>query len=313
MQNFDLLRIDGHAMRVFVSVCETSSVSRTAELFELNQSTISHTLDKMRAALGDPLFVKAGRCITPSEKALAILPRVQQILADIEGLVAPEKYDVSLDSRPIAIAISTPALLNEMKGLQSSLALNVPHTRLEIKRLAPRSRIVEMLTQNECELAIAVSGFRYPATLNHCAFGTEELVVYFDPSCRDPIRTTEDYSNARHGVVNYGGSVKSEIERALSLLGVKREVSLVAPTASMLGALIQSTDIIATMPRRLSDETYRGLSYVSLPFTVPSIDYDLVWHRRYENSGRNLWLRKLILGTRSSEFKPASTELKKEK
>ena len=299
MQNIDIFRIDGHTLRVFVSVCETSSVSRTAELFELNQSTISHTLEKMRSALGDPLFIKAGRSITPSEKALAILPRVQQILADIEGLVTPEGYDVSLDTRPVVIAIPTPALLEEMKSLESILSQKAPGIRLEIRRLAPRNRIVEMLAQDECELAIAASGYRYPTILNHCAFGQEELVVFFDPSCRAPIRTIEDYANARHGVVNFGGGVKSEIENALTLMGVKREVSLVAPTASMLGGLIKGTDMVATMPRRLAGHSYQGLSFVVPPFSVPDIVYDLVWHRRYESSGRNMWLRKLTLDARS--------------
>ena len=64
MKNFDTLRLDGHALRVFVAVCETGSVSKTADLFNLNQSTISHTLEKLRSAIGDPLFVKAGRGIT---------------------------------------------------------------------------------------------------------------------------------------------------------------------------------------------------------------------------------------------------------
>jgi LysR family transcriptional activator of mexEF-oprN operon len=311
MQNIDLFRIDGHALRVFVSVCETSSVSRTAELFELNQSTISHTMDKMRLALGDPLFVKAGRSITPSEKALAILPRVQQILADIEGLVTPERYDFSSDSRPVVIAIPTPALLEEMKSLEASLSQKAPGIRLEIRRLAPRNRIVEMLTQDECELAIAVSGYRYPSVLNHCAFGQEELVVFFDPSCRAPIRTIEDYANARHAVVNFGGGVKSEIEKALTLAGVKREVSLVAPTASMLGDLIKGTDMVATMPRRLGDHSYRGLSFMAPPFSAPDIVYELVWHRRYENSGRNMWLRELTLDARSPGFTPTVSNAKR--
>lgn len=311
MHNIDLLRIDGHALRVFVSVCETSSVSRTAELFELNQSTISHTLEKMRSALRDPLFIKAGRSITPSEKALAILPRVQQILADIEGLVTPECYDISSDSRPVVIAIPTPALLEEMKMLKSSLSKKAPDIRLEIRRLAPRNRIVEMLSQDECELAIAVSGYRYPSILNHCAFGQEELVVFFDPSYRAPIRTIEEYADARHGVVNFGGGVKSEIEKALTLAGVTREVSLVAPTASMLGDLIKGTDMVATMPRRLGDHSYQGLSFVAPPISLPNIVYDLVWHRRYENSGRNMWLRELTLDARSPDFKSTESNAKR--
>ena len=126
MQNFDLFRVDGHALRVFLSVCETGSVSRTAELFNLNQSTISHTLEKMRSAFGDPLFVKSGRGITPTEKALGMVPRVQQILADIEGLVTPESYDPSKDARPIVLGISTPALLNDMRALHAKALQEAP-------------------------------------------------------------------------------------------------------------------------------------------------------------------------------------------
>lgn len=301
MENFDLFRIDGHTLRVFLSVCETGSVTRTAEIFGLNQSTISHTLDKMRAAVGDVLFVKTGRNITPSEKSIAILPRVQKILADIEGLVAPEDYDVSVDTRPVRIAIPTPALLTDMKTLHARLSKRGPGVTLDIRRLAPRNRVVDMLDQNEVELAIAISGFKYPVTLNRCIYGLEDLVIFYDSACRGPVHSIEDYSLARHGVVSFGGNEKSEIEKSLAEHGLKREISLSAPTTSMLGDLIRGTDVIVTMPRRLSDFTYRGLSHVALPFPVPPIVYDLVWHRRYENSGRNKWLRNLVLDARENK------------
>ena len=298
MQNFDLFRVDGHALRVFLSVCETGSVSRTAELFNLNQSTISHTLEKMRSAFGDPLFVKSGRGITPTEKALGMVPRVQQILADIEGLVTPESYDASKDARPIVLGISTPALLNDMRALHAKALQEAPGIKLDIKRLAPRDRLQEMLSQDEAEVAICVAGFRYGPTLNHCVYGTEKSVVYYDPNVRGPVTTVEEYAAARHGVVNFGGSQKSEVEKRLAELGMKREVALVAPTASMLGDLIAGTDIIATMPQRLSEFAYRGLSYAMPPFGMSDIVYDLVWHRRYDRSGRNTWLRNLILESR---------------
>lgn len=300
MQNIDLFRIDGHTLRVFISVCETGSISRTADIFGLNQSTISHTIEKMRSAIGDPLFVKTGRQITPSEKALAIAPRVQQILSDIEGLVATEDYDAALDARPFIVAIPTPALLTEVRTLSIKLAKEAPQTRLEVRRLAPRSRIVEMLTRDEAEMAIAVSGVRYPSSLDYCAFGSDELVVFFDGECREPIQTVEDYVAARHAVVDFGGGVKSEIEKRVSELGLTREVALVAPTASMLGDLIRGSNLIATMPKGLSRNAYRSLSYVPPPFELSKIQYELVWHRRYENSGRHLWLRNMILEVREA-------------
>ena len=301
MEKFDLLRLDGHALRIFASVCETGSVSRTAELFELNQSTISHTLDKMRSAVGDQLFVKSGRGITPSEKALAILPRVQKILADIEGLVAPEQYDVSKDPKPVVLAIPTPALLHDMKTLHANLLAAEPSIEFEIRRLAPREHVTNMLSQDEADLAITVAGFRYPAVLNHCHYGEDSLVVFYDSDVRGPIRTAKEYAEARHGAVNFGGTTKSVVARALNELGLKRKISLVAPTASMLGDLIKGTDTIATMPRRLANAAYSGLAYAPPPFVLPAIEYHLVWHRRYEQSGRNTWLRSQVLAARTRE------------
>lgn len=301
MENFDLFRLDGHALRVFVSVCETGSVSRTASLFDLNQSTISHTLDKMRTAVGDPLFVKSGRGITPSEKALAMLPRVQKILADIEGLVAPEQYDVSREVRPFVLAIPTPALLHDMKTLHANLLAAEPKVEFELRRLAPREMVTQTLSEDEADLAITVAGFRYPAVLNHCHYGTDRLVVFYDPNFRGPIETAKAYSEARHGTVNFGGDTKSVVARALNELGLKRRVSLVAPTASMLGDLVKGTDIVATMPQRLAVAAYQGLAFCAPPFALPDIEYDLVWHRRYEESGRNAWLRKQVLAARSAD------------
>ena len=118
-----------------------------------------------------------------------------------------------------------------------------------------------------------------------------------DPKCRPPVRTAEDFAEARHGVINFGGQTKSVVERALGELGLKRKVTLVAPTASMLGDLIRGTDIIATMPTRLAS-TYHGLKHEPPPFVLPSIEYQLVWHRRNEESGRNMWLREVALNSR---------------
>lgn len=311
MQDFDLFRLDGHTLRVFASVCETGSVSRTAALFDLNQSTISHTLDKMRSAVDDPLFVKSGRGITASEKALAMLPRVQRILADIEGLVAPEDYDVSRDNKPVILGIPTPALLHEMKVLHAALLAAAPNIEFEIRRLAPRERVTEMLSADEADLAITVAGIRYPAVLNHCHYATDSLVVFYDPKCRGPIVSSEDYANALHGTVSFGGDSKSVAARALVELGLRRRISLVAPTASMLGDLIKGTEIVATMPSRLANSAYEGLAWCKPPFVLPVLEFHLVWHRRYEHSGRNAWLRRQVLAARQPDVQLAASMTKK--
>ena len=294
MENFDIMRLDGHALKVFLSVCQTGSVSRTAELFDLNQSTISHTLDKVRAAIGDPLFVKAGRGITPTEAALALVPRIENLLVDLESMASADTYDITKELGRFIVAISTPALLKDVKLFQSRIKQSAPNAQFELRRLAPRNRITQILDEQEAELAIAVSGFKYPSTLNHFTYGYDELVVFYDPGHRGPVYTLDEYIEASHGVVNFGGNVKSVVETELAERGRSRNISLVSPTASMLGDLIKGTDIITTMPKRLADRVYNGLWYCPVPFALPFVTYDVVWHRRLEHSGRHVWLRNMV-------------------
>ena len=296
MEDFDIFRLDGHCLRIFVSVFETNSVSRTAELFGLNQSTISHQIEKMRAAVGDPLFVRSGRGVTPTEKAIALLPRVQWILSEIEGLLEPEQYLAAVDSRPFVIAIPTPAVLEDIGALYARLQTEAPDMQLVVRRLAPRSRITEMLHEDEADLAIAVRGLRYPVTLKSCPYGQDDLAVFYDPDKRAAPDTLSDYAAAKHAVVSFGGGVKSVVDQAMEAQGVARKISIVAPTASTLGELVKGTTTIATMPRRLDGlASFANLAQCAPPFTAPQVEYDLVWHRRYENSARNIWLRRQVL------------------
>ncbi|WP_300039560.1 LysR family transcriptional regulator [uncultured Roseobacter sp.] len=295
MENFDILRLDGHTLRVFLMVYEIGSISRTADVFNLNQSTISHTVDKMRAAVGDPLFVKSGRGITPTERAETIAPRVQEILAGLEGLVAVKNYEASRDTLPFCIGLPTPALIPQIKIVQDTLSALAPNVQFRVGRLAPRERMSEMLSLAEIDLAIAINVTNLPATLNSARYGEDNLVIYYDPNMRSPIETVEEYAKANHCVAGLGGNSKSIVETALDLQGLKRKITLISPTASTLGQFVAGTDMIATMPLGLARESYRDLAYCVPPFTLPQLNYDLVWHRKFENSGRNKWFRDLLL------------------
>ncbi len=301
MDNFDIYGVDGHKLRVFAKIFETRSISRTAEAFELNQSTISHTLDRLRSAIGDPLFVKAGRGIEPTEKTIAIMPRVLEIVGALEGLVAPDNYVPATDQSPFVLAIPTPALLPETQTIYLTLSKFAPNMRLELSRLAPREFLSKMLRDSEADLAISISSVRYPSFLNHVPFQDDQLVIFYDPAQRGPVTTIEEYATAKHAVVDFGGKTSSIVEIELNKLNLRRTVTFVAPTASMLGTFIKGTDLIATMPSRLVHSAYEDLSYCVPPVHLPPLRYDLIWHRRFENSPRNIWLRDITLASRNPD------------
>lgn len=298
MENFDLYKLDGHTLRVFAMVLETGSVTRAAEKCQLSQSTVSHCLDKMRAALGDPLFMKSGRRIMPTEMALTVQPRVRHILASLESLVDSDAYDPARDTRPMAVGIPSPSLLTEMQTVSRRLGEEAPDVLLKIVRLAPRSMLLEMLEDGRADVAISVAADSYPSVLTHLPYASEDMMVFYDPNVRPPVKTIEDYFAARHGVVDFGGSSESMVDLGIRDIGLERRVSVVAPTASTLADLIEGTDVICTMPVGLSRAAYSKLGYTKPPFDLPPLRYDMVWHKRFDQSGRNQWLRRLLLDAR---------------
>ena len=300
MENSDVFRLDGQTLRLFLSLCETSSVSKTAEAFGLNQSTVSYGLEKLRSAVGDPLFVRSGRGITPTDKAIALQPRVQEILAGLEGLVASEQYDPRIDSRPFIIAVPSPAFLPEIRKIEKTLHAQSARSMLEVRRLAPRERLTEMLSSGDVDLAIAVADGPYKVVLNHCDYGKDDLVVFYDPVVRGPVWAPEEYARARHAVTGFGGKTPSIVDRALASASITRKVALAAPTASSLRDLIPGTDMIATMPRAMHNSVLQNLAYCAPPFDLPPVVHHLVWHRRYDHSGRNQWLRRVVLAARNA-------------
>ena len=72
MKKIDFKRLDGQVLHMFLIILQESSVSLAAERLGVTQSTVSHALNKLRIILGDPLFVRSGQGLTPTETALAL-------------------------------------------------------------------------------------------------------------------------------------------------------------------------------------------------------------------------------------------------
>ncbi|HIF60204.1 MAG TPA: LysR family transcriptional regulator [Rhodospirillales bacterium] len=69
MNKTNILTLDGHILKTFLVLLESSPVTVAAERLDLTQSAVSHTLAKLRSAIGDPLFVHSKQGLIPTEIA----------------------------------------------------------------------------------------------------------------------------------------------------------------------------------------------------------------------------------------------------
>lgn len=304
MDNHGYLNLNGHLLRIFLAIYDTNSVSRAAEEFDLNQSTISYSLDKLREHLGDPLFVKAGRGITPTDRAIMLAPHIRAQLAGLEGLVSSEVYRPKLDTRRVTIACNVVEMLPQCERLYRSIAKIAPDMPVRLLELGSRENIGKLLDSGSADLVLAVEMRQYPATLDSQPFFSADMRCYYDGEVRGAVESVDAYCSANHAVLDFGGDTKSLVDQFLEEKSLFRKKLLHAPNIAALEPLVRGTDLIVTMHSGYQNTLLSSLSSCELPMPFPELVFDMIWHRRSEHSARNIWLRNLAMTFMSEGMHP---------
>ncbi|WP_224741739.1 helix-turn-helix domain-containing protein [Bradyrhizobium sp. 2S1] len=85
--------IDIGTLRTLVLVYDLQSFSAAAKRLDVNQSTISYAIERLRCALHDPLFVRNGNGVTATERCAALVGWARDMIGEIDGLAAPAEFD----------------------------------------------------------------------------------------------------------------------------------------------------------------------------------------------------------------------------
>ena len=79
-----LSKIDLNLLVVFDAIYRTQSTTRAGEELHLTQSAVSNALRRLRAIVGEPLFIRTGRGLVPTEMSLRLAGPVQDSLSRME-------------------------------------------------------------------------------------------------------------------------------------------------------------------------------------------------------------------------------------
>ncbi|WP_282062788.1 LysR family transcriptional regulator [Roseobacter litoralis] len=295
MRNFDTSSIDGRLLKVFLTVYEEKSVTKAASTLGTSQSTISHSLEKLRQCVGDPLFVKSGRGITPTNVATAIAPKISWIIGELEGLALQSEYSPQKDTTTFTIATNVTELLPVLIPVKRVIRRAAPNVMIRFTDLGARTNALSVLANGLADVAITAAVGPYPLELAIDHYYKDDFVCFFDAARRNAPDTIEAYSAARHAVLDFGGTTKSIVDATLENAGHTRQIFLAAANSYALAKLAFGTDLVATLPKRLRATAFTGFSHVTPPFPLPPVTYDLVWHRRTLDSSRHKWLKKVMM------------------
>lgn len=297
MKKIDWLSLDGKSLRVFLTVMEVGTITGAADKLGITQSAVSHTVEKLRDIVGDPLFIRAGRTITPTSYAGHMAGKVEKLLGDLKGLVqtssfspAQSEIDLVIAANDFQSSLLMPRFYEQVKGKLQ---------RFTLKVVSPQIPSAELLREKKCDLAIAGTSPNAADIMQRTLFPMN-TVVFYDPTVRNAPKDMEDYINSDHIGLSFLQNFKGGIDDFLHTSGQHRKVAISAPNFSGIAAYLRGTDMLATLPSLMRLTEMRDFASSPLPFKYSSGKMNMIWHQSYQEDEQHKWIRKEILKVVSS-------------
>jgi DNA-binding transcriptional LysR family regulator len=291
MNPIDTFNLDFRALSTFLAVLDEGSVSRAAVRLGVTQSAVSHTLERLRQALGDPLFVKSGRGIVPTRYALQAGPHIRQILDDLQSLSSGPPFSPATAEFTFTIAANDYQRDLLLPGLVRTLRQEAPGISLQvIPSGIPRA---DLLRKDVCDLVISPHA---PEATDIMQRGlmADRMVVFYDPDYRKPPADLPEYLKADHIALLFATGEKPTVETAMDTRGLVRRNVVTVSNFSGLPEFLRGTDMLATAPEGMSKHLLRDFAWVPLPFDFKPFTLLMLWHRRNQNDPAHKWLRNQV-------------------
>ncbi|WP_076858435.1 LysR family transcriptional regulator [Bradyrhizobium mercantei] len=290
--NSPLDPIDVRALRILVVVYDLESFSAAADRLEVNQSTISYTIERLRKAFQDPLFVRQGNGVTPTQRCDGLVQWARGMIAEFEGLASPVEFEPTIAAGSVTISCNHHERQTMMPRFMAQLRAAAPKVKLVLLEAAGHGEA--QLRQNLCDIVIGPIGIVGEDHFRRHIL-TDEYVCVMDPS--NPLTrrrmSLSAYCKAEHVFVTYNGEWRPLYIEALKAKGVELQPAVTLPTHDCLERIIPGSTLIASIPHQLARTFRGGLRVQPLPFKVP-ISIDMYWSARTARSGLHKWARNLL-------------------
>jgi DNA-binding transcriptional LysR family regulator len=298
--------LDLNLLKVFDAVMLERNVTRAAARLAMTQPAVSNALRRLREATHEELFLPSAGGVMPTLHAQGLWPTVSAALDRLQEAFEPQGFDPQQDSRNFTLAMADATAALVMPTLARALQTQQAQVNLRVQGLSTRDPR-PLLEQGQCDVAL---GF-FPEVQTELAAQADQAVMRLDPlyACdyvgvmrqghalaAPGAWTLPAYCAADHVRVSFHGRAHGFVDAALSRLGLQRRVMLTVSHFFTAVLVLQQTDLVAVLPRGFVNACGAQAQLVvrPLPFVLPDIEIDLLWHRRHERDTAQRWLRDLL-------------------
>jgi DNA-binding transcriptional LysR family regulator len=293
----ELADIDLNLLVIFNQLIAERKVSKVADNLGLSQPAVSNALARLRKLFGDELFLRTSSGMQPTPFAEQLADSIGQALGMIHGAVnASTSFEPASSRRSFSVGMTDigeiyflPRLMEKIHMVAPSVSITtVRNTAINLK---------DAMEGGQVDLALGLMPQLKAGFFQRRMF-IQQYVCMFRKGHRLDRRKIlpADFFAADHVAVVSAGTGHGQVDQILDSASPQRKVKLTVPHFVAVGHILQSTDLVATVPERLAERMAEpfGLRYVAHPVKLPQIAINLFWHAKYHKDPANQWLRGLI-------------------
>ena len=292
-------KIDLHLIKVLHIVLTERSVSRAAIRLGMYQPAVSAALRRLRDLAGDPLLVRSGAGMVPTDAGLRMIEPSASILRAAEVMFSDARgFDPATSKTVFSLAASDyldPLFLPHLVAQMKSQA---PYCRIEMRALSPESDYRAHLAQGDID--IVIGNWTEPPDDLHMGrlFGDDVvcLVSRVHPAVRRgwDVKSWLEAEHIAPTPTHLGA--KGVIDDHLEQLGLQRNIMARCPHFGLIPAMVASSLLVLTTGRQYCERYSEGLPLKILPCPIefPRMMYYQLWHERSHASNSAKWLRERV-------------------
>ena len=296
-------KIDLQLIRTLHTLLIERSVSKTAMRLGQQQPAVSVALKRLRELTGDPILVRSGTGMVPTDVGLQMLGPVSNILQAAEGLFSPARtFDPVQAQDTFRIAASDtldPLFLPSVMARIKALA---PGCRVEVHALSAQAQYAHDLGQGLID--VVIGNWTQPSEELHRAQLFEDEVVCLVSHKHPAVRrgwTPDDWLACEHIAPTpaYPGW-RGVIDEHLDQLGLVRNISARCAHFGLMPRMVASSLLVLTTGRQYCQRFLEGkdkplgLALLPCPVAFPKMVYYQLWHERSHASAAARWLREQV-------------------
>jgi DNA-binding transcriptional LysR family regulator len=294
----ELARLDLNLLLVFHHLLREKRVSNVAAVLGMSQPAVSSALGRLRASLGDELFLRTQQGMLPTPYALQLAEPVATALSGLQqALQVRASFDTSTSERCFTLAMTDVGEMYFLPVLMDALAQSAPGVTLQVVSVT-QSGLKDDMASGGVDLALGLLPQLQAGFFQQALFRQAYVCLMRQGHALSKKKrlSLKPFAQAQHVRIIAAGTGHGRVDEALEKQGLQRSFRLTVPHYVALGDVLGHSDLIATVPERFAQRVMApfGLTTRPLPLDVEGSAIHQFWHARLHKDPGHQWLRTLV-------------------